>query len=94
MTGSKSDDRKHSERLLTKIERALRDAGVSEQYIKALAKRKTKVALQPVFMRGFMEYAVFVDGFPDHVLGLFRNRNVARMFIKIFELELVYDGAF
>ena len=89
-----SNDRKRNERLLTKIELALREAGVSEEYIKALAKRKTKVALQPVFMRGCREYAVFVDGYPDHVLGIFRNRNVARMFIKIFELELVYDGVF
>jgi hypothetical protein len=80
--------------LLTKIDNALLAAGVSEDYIKALAKRKTQVDLQPVFINGYREYAVFVAGYPTHILGLFRNAKVARYFIRLYELELQFDGAY
>ena len=83
-----------NKRLMTLIEAALLETGISTAYITSMVEAKRKVDIQPVFINGYRQYAIFIANQPNHILALFRSRKVARWFIKHFELEVNYDGVF
>lgn len=91
---NEKDDVIIDKRMLTLIERALLDAGVSPQYVNSIVISKKEVECMPVFMRGYREYAVSVANQPNHILALFRSVKVMRAFIRHYGLTVAYDGVF